>query len=427
MTAHGDLTTRLSDRAKAILKANDRGGYTVPTSIGLYPAQWNWDSCLTALGFATFDEPRAWREIDSLFDHQWPSGMVPHIVFRDDDSSYFPNRSVWRAGKNGETSGITQNPVAAMAVRHLYDHAADRDLAHAMALRLAPKLVQWRLWFDRARDPRGVGLAAVLHPWENFDNSPVWDGPLAATPSGPDVQRLRKDLGFADATERPTARDYGRYIGLLLHYRDLGYAEGAMFDTAPFRVVDVGFNAMLHRSTEDLVHLLEAIGDSEAADGIRPLLHRSAAAFSRLYDPTDRFLYGYDDLTGARLRTPAVSGLLPILAFDDAAERFPGVIDHLEGWMNAAAFALPSFCPTHPDFDPKRYWRGPAWLVVNWLLAEGLRRNQRSDLAERIRQDSARLVERSGFYEYYNPLDGQGLGGPDFTWTASTYLLLEAA
>ena len=35
--------------AQRILNINDKGHYTVPTQ-GLYPFQWNWDSCLTALG-----------------------------------------------------------------------------------------------------------------------------------------------------------------------------------------------------------------------------------------------------------------------------------------------------------------------------------------------------------------------------------------
>ena len=48
----------LQDLAIAILKENDRGSYSVPTS-GLYPFQWNWDSCLSALGQAWDDEVRA--------------------------------------------------------------------------------------------------------------------------------------------------------------------------------------------------------------------------------------------------------------------------------------------------------------------------------------------------------------------------------
>ena len=69
----------------------------MPTSTGLYPAQWNWDSCLVALGLAQFDEARAVVEIETLLGGQWPDGMVPHILFHGDDSSYFPNASIWQA------------------------------------------------------------------------------------------------------------------------------------------------------------------------------------------------------------------------------------------------------------------------------------------------------------------------------------------
>ena len=53
----------LDERARAILRGNDRGGYTVPTA-GLYPYQWNWDSAFAGWGFSTFDVNRAWEEIN---------------------------------------------------------------------------------------------------------------------------------------------------------------------------------------------------------------------------------------------------------------------------------------------------------------------------------------------------------------------------
>jgi hypothetical protein len=43
---------KLDKQARKILRGNDRGGYTVPTS-GLYPYQWNWDSGFAAWGFST--------------------------------------------------------------------------------------------------------------------------------------------------------------------------------------------------------------------------------------------------------------------------------------------------------------------------------------------------------------------------------------
>ncbi|GIS37190.1 MAG: hypothetical protein Ct9H90mP9_2200 [Pseudomonadota bacterium] len=39
--------------------------FTVPTE-RLYPYQWNWDSAICALGWQSFDEARAWKEIRML-------------------------------------------------------------------------------------------------------------------------------------------------------------------------------------------------------------------------------------------------------------------------------------------------------------------------------------------------------------------------
>ena len=43
------MTQHMIEQAKAVMRKNDRGSYTVPTQ-GLYPFQWNWDSALSALG-----------------------------------------------------------------------------------------------------------------------------------------------------------------------------------------------------------------------------------------------------------------------------------------------------------------------------------------------------------------------------------------
>ena len=48
--------------AVEILTKNDRGGFTVWTSV-LYPHQWNWDSASTAMGITTYKKIRAWQEL----------------------------------------------------------------------------------------------------------------------------------------------------------------------------------------------------------------------------------------------------------------------------------------------------------------------------------------------------------------------------
>ena len=47
------------------------------------------------------------------------------------------------------------------------------------------------------------------------------------------------------------------------------------------------------------------------------------------------------------------------------------MVERLDGWAAAAPFGVPTCDPTAPAFDPERYWRGPAWVLVNWLVADG--------------------------------------------------------
>jgi Trehalase len=416
----------LNQQAIEILRRNDRGSYTVPTATGLYPAQWNWDSCLVALGLAQFDEPRAVTEIETLFAGQWPDGMVPHILFHGDDSSYFPNASVWQAGPTERSSGITQPLVAATVVRRLFEVTSDPVIRPRLAA-LVPKLLAWHRWCYAARDPNGTGLASIIHPWESgMDNSPVWDDALYAVEPGPSVTHLRKDTGFATADHRPRGREYDRYINLVIKFRDNGYRADRLYDISPFRISDIGFNAILQRANEDLRSLLAATGDAAGAAEVATIGQRTAVSIERCWHQEDGFFYGVDTRTGKLIRKPGIAGLLPLFADAGVAERHPRLVQRLEGWLAQVAYGVPSFEPGWPEFEPQRYWRGPVWLIVNWMLIDGLRRNARPDLAERVRRDSLALVKRSGFAEYFSPLTGAPLGGSAFSWTAAMYLHLAA-
>ena len=59
--------------------------------------------------------------------------------------------------------------------RQLY--RPDRGEALAFLRRIYPKLVAWHEYLTRRRDPDGIGLAIIVHPWESgLDNSPAWEG-----------------------------------------------------------------------------------------------------------------------------------------------------------------------------------------------------------------------------------------------------------
>ena len=88
---------------------------------------------------------------------------------------------------------------------------------------------------------------------------------------------------------------------------------------------------------------------------------------------------------------------------------------------------VPSTDPADPRFEPWRYWRGPVWAVVNWMLAEGLWKAGERRLAGDVRAGTGALIRDGGFCEYFDPMTGEGIGGATFSWTAAIALLLEAA
>ena len=101
--------------AKKVLLGNKKKGYTLPTNNKLYPAQWNWDSGFIALGYSHFKLKYALDEIKTLIRGQWKDGMIPHILFHDLNTNYYPNHSVWACGNKIHSSGITQPPILAIA------------------------------------------------------------------------------------------------------------------------------------------------------------------------------------------------------------------------------------------------------------------------------------------------------------------------
>ena len=411
--------TDLFHAAVEILRENDRGSYTIPTR-GLYPFQWNWDSCLTALGQSHFDESRAWTEIETLFAHQWPDGMVPHIIFHTPDDGYFPGPDVWATGRPVPTSGITQPAVAGFAIRRLLDRSTDRPRAAERARRLLPQISAWHRWFYRTRDPAGEGLVAIIHPWESGrDNSVDWDDAFARVPTDGIAPYTRRDTQHAAPEHRPTKEHYDRYLWLVEHFRALDWDNARLHDASPFRIVDPGFNAILIRSASDLADLALTLGETALAAENRAFADRGTAALESLWSETAGQYLCRDRVTGTLIDSRSVGGLLAVFA-PIPAQRAARIADTID--RQTTRYRVPSHAPDDPRFQVQRYWRGPVWLVVNYMIGDGLARTGLAGPAQAITRSSLDLIRRSGFAEYYDPSTGTPLGGGRFTWTAAMVL-----
>ena len=401
--------------AEAVLAENWTGGSTVP-SRRQYPHQWGWDAAYIAIGWSWIDAQRAATELESILGGQWPDGRVPHIVFHPGvpEDAYFPGPAFWGGG----TSGITQPPLHARAALEVAERTPDGAEARDFLARVFPRLAAQHAYLAGRRDAGGGGLAAIVHPWESgLDDSPAWDAPLAAVELPPDgVEPYeRRDRLHVDPSERPSDAAYDRFVHLARTYRDGGYADDG---SAAFLIEDPLFNAIWLWSTHALVEIARRIGADgepfrEAAAGIH------AGLLERLWDG-ERFL-PRDLRAGRLIESRTILSLGPLLDPGLPPDVLAAVVAELESphFRSAAGLGVASYDLLATEFDRRRYWRGPIWANLNWLLARGLRAHRLAEQAAALDRTTLSLVDGAGMREYYDPLTGEGLGSEDFSWTAA--------
>jgi hypothetical protein len=420
----------LARRALEVLEANWLGHGTRPSL--LYPHQWSWDSACIAMGYARWNQPRAETELRSLFAGKWANGLLPHIVFAEGDGRYFPGPEFWQSERSPDspsgvrTSGIVQPPLHATAALRVYRQSADRERATSFLRELAPKLRAWHEYLYRERTRGDDGLVEIWHPWESgMDNSPLWDEALArldpAKAEIPDYQRV--DVELADPSERPTDPEYDRYVYLVGLFRELDYGADRIHDATPFALQPVLFNSLLVQANLDLAEIAQVLGDDP--EPFETWAGQTAVGIDKkLWNESEALYVDYDLRGGKHVEARSAAGLAPLYAGVPSAERAREMIRRLAASrvaIGSSGWAVASLSPDDPGFQPTRYWRGPVWPILNWVLQRGLDRYGLPLHAAQVRQGLIEL-SRGGFWEHYSPVTGAGHGGANFAWTAGLML-----
>lgn len=412
----------LKEQAIEILKANDMGGYTVPTH-GLYPFQWNWDAAITALGWMKTDEARAWQEIDLLLKGQWENGMVPHIVFHQEVESYFPGAKKWGVDRELPTTAISQPPVLVSIVKMMVEQAQDKALAKKSLAGILPQLIEYHIWWYRDRDPESTGLVVSYHPWESgMDNSPAWDKSLAAVPPV-NYSYKRKDLDHVDSDERPHAEEYDRYLYLVDFFKASNFDSAVIYKDCPYKMYDVGIISILHKATKDLVSLCkQGEGQAKNISWFESRLALTQTAIHDLWNEEQHSFLNQDAITKEQfpvLTTGTLLSLYGELATQNQAKKMQTV---LKDWLAITPYTVSSTYAKCEAYEPQRYWRGPVWLHINWLLALGLETYGFEEEQLQMKTSAMSLINEAGYYEYFNCETGAGCGGDEFSWTAAIAL-----
>jgi len=408
----------LSDRIRELMLANVKDGYSsllgqsytyVAPALDRYMFQWFWDTCFHVVILARLGEYElAKSNLRSLFEMQEADGFVGHMIFWN---RVIPRRrtDIVQARPTWETlrphmSALIQPPLAATALRVLYEACGDRVYLGEMYAHVK----RHHDWLASNRDFDDDGLLTIISPFESgMDWKPSYDEVLGYRPRTT-PRRLYTHL-------------YCRGVAVDLRNFMLGYDLSRIRERSHFLVKDAGFNSIYAFDLEQMEQLAPIAGDDPEIFK-RRRLQVLEAMLAKMYDEEDVAFYDICEPSARKLRvrTPTILFPLAIAELDqDLAEKL--VESHLDGPNGfSAPLPIPSVELNDPSFlagETPFLWRGPTWAFNNWFLFHALKKRGFPTHADQLRRSLCRLIETSGFREYYDPFTGEGHGARDFTWS----------
>ncbi len=425
----------LYEVAKEVLETNNQGTYTVPAT-GMYPHQWLWDSCFIAIGQRHYDVDRAKQEILSLTRGQWANGMVPNMVLSKTGRKV-RHGNIWRswlnpnAPDNVATSGITQPPMLAEATVKIGEKL-NKTERNNWYRTMYPVILAYHQWLYLDRDPHNEGLVLQIHPWETgLDNTPpwmselidhqlpVWVRAVGALHLEPLINAIRSDTRFVHQSERLSTIEALALFSVQRRLRRKNYDTERILKHSLFAIEDASFNAIFIRANDHLQTIAKSLR-KQLPEDLKINIERSRTAYEQLWDQYSNQYYSREFVTHKLLKIPSIATLMPLYAGSITKERAHRLVKLLEDEHQFGTnYPVPSVPLSSEWFQAHRYWQGPTWVNTNWLIIDGLQRYGFNDHAEALRETTLELVEKSGCYEYFSPIDGSPAGIANFSWTAA--------
>lgn len=386
-------------KAQDLLTANrisiDGHRYTAPSldtgDFGRkdYANQFLWDSCFHAILWRRLDPAMARSELLALASRQVKdgpdAGMIPHCNYWQGGGEW-----LWR---HDERSSITQPPLLTVAAMLI--HEREPDLAFLEAV-YAP-MCAYHDWFDRRRDPDGDGLVALIHPWESGgDALPRWDHAMGLT-------------HFTHEGGRSARHDLAHRIV------EFDTDAAALAEAGSFYIEPMDYNAIRAADMEALAAMAAALGKPDEARQWSQRVQRVRDAFQAKMI-VDGLPCDLEGLAEQPVMPPSAGQVMTLFGgcpTPEQADRLAAMLQKERFWTS---FPVPTSPTDAATFQPDVYWRGNVWPSVNWLVYQGLRRYGYHDLADALAERSYALLRQTGFWEYYHPITGAGLGGGVFSW-----------
>jgi neutral trehalase len=336
------------------------------------------------------------------------------------------------------TSGITQPPVVAEAVSRVGIQLKKPERI-TFYKKVLPKLIKYHEWLYNERDPHKEGLVFQIHPYETgMDNTPPWMiqmhehsrpwwvSAIVKLHLNGLVNSIRRDTHSIHSDQRILNVDAMVNWDIMRRLRRKNYNLEKILHRSFFVIEDIAFNSILIRNNNILKDIAAEVRIKLPVELLENF-DTAELALENLWDDSFNVYFSRDFITNHLLKEPTIACLIPLYAGTIKKERADKLVQIL---MNDHAFWLKFPVPSVPRnmryFSKIRYWQGPTWINMNWMLIDGLERMGYDNESMALKSHTLEAMREKGVWEYYDPTTGNGLGSPSFTWSAALALdLLE--
>lgn len=244
------------------------------------------------------------------------------------------------------------------------------------------------------------------------------------------------DRNFADTMFRSLERNNEWWLsqrmthfGVIFcpHGLETGQDDSPRFDEGPILAVDM--NSYLLNQMRVTAKLGKMLGMDKAAGKWNKEADLLAENMIRIfYDAEQNMFFDGDVQSGKRKKLWSASGFLPLWAgVDIGVERTMDMIkshmlDKTRFW---GKIPFPCIAYDEEVYQPEKWWRGPTWMSLAWLLIEILEKYGFEEEYRHVCRTYYRMISEDGnLRELFHSQTGEGLGAYDQGWTAAVYIKL---
>ncbi len=344
---------------------------TYPSYSGFFGI-WAWDSWKHASANALYNPEQAKNEVRALFDYQDEAGMLPDFI------SINKKRNNWRD---------TKPPLSAWAVKNIYAATGDKTFVEEMF----EKVYKYHRWWYSHRDNDGNGVC---------------------------------EYGSTDGTLLAACWESGMDNGV--RFDDAVMLKNKPEKSWSMNQENICLNSFLYKEKKELAELALVIGKKELAAQLtteaEALKHHIQ---TKMFDEETGFFYDTRIGTGEFVKVMGAECWVPLWAGVATKKQAAKV---LEKMLDTNKFntmvPLGTLDISHPALRPTRgYWRGPVWIDQVYFGITGLRNygfHKEADMfTNKYIQNAQGLLTDGPIHENYNPITGETLNCPNFSWSSA--------